>query len=252
MGKSITQVGSLVWAQHTQGRLSSKDKFAMTLQGVQGQFKLLVGALFGHNSGLVDVDVAAIVEPDSQLARFAREKMQDVCSQSLGHHNYRAYLWASLLAQACGHKPDPEILFVACMLHDLGLTQAHHGCSQGHCFTLDSVQASAEVLAKADQARADRVRESILLHINIDIPGDLVGWEAHYLGAGTAFDVVGARWQELPQAVRHQVIQQYPALDLKTELMHSIKQECSMRPDSRFALLAKLGLLRLLQKSPLC
>lgn len=244
-------VGSLDWAQRTQGKLNRKEKFAIVKQGVIGQLKLLLGSLMSLQSNSAAIDLDAIVEPDSQLVRLAREKMEDVCSPSLQHHNSRSYLWASLLAQACGHQPDVEILYVACMLHDLGLTQTHHGCSHAHCFTLDSVSASETVLAHAEPSLADRVRESILLHINIDIPGDDVGWEAHYLGAGTGFDVVGARLREIPPSVRQRVLHSLPKLDLQKELELSITRECSLRPDSRFAMLTRLGLLGLIKKSPI-
>jgi HD superfamily phosphodiesterase len=63
-------------------------------------------------------------------------------------HTLRTWSWAVLFAQLDGWRPDPEVLAVACLLHDLellpttGLAPAHR-CA---CFAVASGQAARRYL----------------------------------------------------------------------------------------------------------
>ena len=62
-----------------------------------------------------------ITVPDSAIARRASERMADVAAPFLVNHSIRCYGWAVELARHDRLKFDPEILYVAAMLHDVGL-----------------------------------------------------------------------------------------------------------------------------------
>ena len=189
--------------------------------------------------------------PTASLPKPRWKPWRPASSPALIYHCYRTYIWGSLLQQLDGKACDPEILFVSAMLHDLGLTEHHHGCCKsGHCFTWDGVQAAAPVLELAQQDQAQRVSSAILHHLNIQVPGDVYGWEAHYLQAGASLDVTGQRYYDLPTTLRNEVLGEHPRLKLKQELKHWVDKEAALHPDSRFAAMKRLGFKSIIQKAP--
>ncbi|MDR3414853.1 MAG: HD domain-containing protein [Nevskia sp.] len=246
-------IGGTEWeAQY--GRLSSADRWRYVLEGVRTRLRVVAASLLQSGRKpreLHRVDLDRIVHPDSTFARTAVERLEGWSSPALAHHSRRSYIWASLLGQLDGRQWDPELLFVAAMLHDLGLTERGHGCcSQAQCFTLDAVHASADVLAATTPERAERIRRAILLHLNIRVPGERFGWEAHYLQAGTSLDVIGQRYRQLPQQAVQPTLQRYPRLGLKQELGGWIRRESSLRPHSRMAMLDRLGFSGMVRAAP--
>ncbi|RLU01844.1 MAG: hypothetical protein D9N14_00655 [Ketobacter sp.] len=237
-----------------QGALSTRARWRYNLQAVAARLKIMIPALVAHKPrrrALSKLDLEAIPYPDSALARSAVEAMETASSAALFHHCYRTYIWGSLLQQLDEQQCDAEILFVSAMLHDLGLTEQHHGCCHsGQCFTWDGVYAAKPVLAKTEPARAERISQAILHHLNINVPGEVHGWEAHYLQAGASLDVTGQRNTELPAALRTQVLQEHPRLQLKQELQQWVDREAALHPDSRFAAMKRLGFKGVIRKAP--
>ena len=59
------------------------------------------------------------------------------------------------------------------------------------------------------------------------------GAEAYLLSAGTAVDVFGLRSNEIPDAVRQSVIQEYPRLGFKREFAGLLRAEAKQVPRGR-------------------
>ena len=70
-------------------------------------------------------EIAGIAIPDSRLARKAAELIRDTESDLLFHHSARVYFWGSLLGRRRKLRFDPELLYVAAMFHDIGLTSRY-------------------------------------------------------------------------------------------------------------------------------
>ncbi|GAA3108440.1 HD domain-containing protein [Nonomuraea salmonea] len=70
---------------------------------------------------LVHVKLDDLVIPDTPACRGALEVATRYHSPSLLNHSIRAYLWAAAYAQDNGIAFDAELLYVAAMLHDIGL-----------------------------------------------------------------------------------------------------------------------------------
>ena len=180
-------LGTLPWARQTLGALCGRDRFALAVQAIQLQGGLARSLLFRRN-GVTD-DVGAIVPPDSSLARKAAELCASVSPVNLYNHCCRAYLWGRLFARAYEITFDDELLYAACMLHDLGLTSAYDNCARhDECFTLDSVEGASAWAKDAgwDAARQDALAEAILLHMNVCV-GVEQGPEAHLLHEAAAW-----------------------------------------------------------------
>ncbi|RLU03880.1 MAG: hypothetical protein D9N11_01915 [Ketobacter sp.] len=238
------------------GALNTRARWRFTLQAVEAKLKIMLPTFkltFGDKRGraLGKLDLGAIPYPDSCFALAAVEAMESASTPALVHHCYRTYIWGSLLRQLDTNPCDPEILFVSAMLHDLGLTEQHHGCcASGHCFTWDGVYAAKPVLELAEPERAQRVSDAILHHLNIQVPGEDHGWEAHYLQAGASLDVTGQRYDDIPALIRDEVLSEHPRLQLKRELQHWVDRETALHPNSRFAAMKRLGFKGIIRKAP--
>ena len=73
--------------------------------------------------------VAGVALPDSKIARQATDLARTVSPPYLFNHCVRTFLWGSLAGRAMGKNFDEEMLYLACILHDLGLTDRYRGDS---------------------------------------------------------------------------------------------------------------------------
>src|SRR5665213_3680797 len=74
--------------------------------------------------------IAGVEIPDSDLVVRATELVRDVSPSLLYHHSRRVYLFGMLQGQRRGLYPDPELLYVGAMFHDLGLTDRYRTVNQ--------------------------------------------------------------------------------------------------------------------------
>jgi hypothetical protein len=236
-----------------QGQISATERFQYASAAVAARLRYLARRLgpARRARALDRLALERITYPDSACANSALEKVRALASPAVTNHSLRTFIWGSLLGQLDGKRWDPEVLFVASMVHDLGLTEALHGsCRGARCFTLDGVNGVPEVFAQTSPERAERMRRAVLLHLNIAVPGAVHGWEAHYLQAGAALDVVGQRHDELPRATVEATLKLHPRLNLKDELVTWVRREARLRTDSRMAMLTRLGFATLIRRAP--
>jgi hypothetical protein len=102
--------------------------------------------------------------PDTPAARAALEEVRRVESPSIANHSVRSYLFAMLLAKHRGVTDfDPLMLFFACVLHDIGLTEVGNRTQR---FEVDGADVAADFLAEHGFSAIERgtVWEAIALH----------------------------------------------------------------------------------------
>jgi HD superfamily phosphodiesterase len=63
--------------------------------------------------------------PDSKMVSDAQELARKSSEPYLFNHVMRAWIFSALLAKAEIAPPDPELLAVSSLLHDLGLTDKY-------------------------------------------------------------------------------------------------------------------------------
>jgi len=85
---------------------------------VSGEQEELKGTDYGYGVGGITVSDSALVHEAIELARTSS-------SPFLFNHVMRSWLFCVLAAEELKAKPDPELLAVAAVLHDLGLTERH-------------------------------------------------------------------------------------------------------------------------------
>src|SRR5262245_28773594 len=130
-----------------------------------------------HQSRSREVSAMAVMIPDdskllpaipqSRLAREVLELVMRIEGAALANHSLRSYMFARLLAEHHGRTGDAgyddELLFVACVLHDVGLTK---DADRGHRFEVDGADFAADLLVRhgfsAD--KVDSVWQAIALN----------------------------------------------------------------------------------------
>ena len=142
------------------------------------------------------------------------------------------------------------MLYVAAMLHDLSLSQAHQPPSDAACFAVHGgAEARAHTLAAgADADFARQVDDAIAAHFNVAVP---LSWgaEAHLLHAGAHFDIVGHRLREVAPSTVIEVLERTPRTGLADCVAAAMREEVRLRPRSRAALLQRLGMERAVRRA---
>jgi HD domain len=248
----VSSVGSWAWAQETDGRLGRRDRAELVRQGILAR---LAGMPGPWRSGLAK-DARSLVlpaPPDSELAREADEHVREFSPPALYGHCLRTWAFATLFAQRDRVEHDEELLYVACVLHDIGLTDGHDGNDLGAaCFAVEGARAAHAMLCANGEPedRARTVAEAISLHLNINV-GDRFGPIATLLSKGVMLDVVGRRIEQIPRTNILEVSSRWPRDGSGELLLSDTKQQAQLRPQSRVALLHRLGFTKLVSANPL-
>lgn len=193
-------------------------------------------------------DLENLSVPDSAAAREAEDLCREASSESLANHCFRSFAWGVLLGAADDYTYDSEALYVASMLHDLGLTPAF---DRGGCFEDDSATAASEMLVRHgwDGAHVSLVVDAIQLHMH-DVTADDSS-EAHLLAFGTSADVSGRRALEIDASTRQAILALYPRLDFKRHFSQLFVDQAARKPRCvvhRYVY--ELGLLELIANAP--
>jgi len=179
--------------------------------------------------------------PDSAWARDAVELVAKVSPAFLLNHGVRSYAFGAALGRLYFIRFDPEVLFLAAVMHDLGLMEYGAGPDP---FELQGARAARDHLLDAGFARerADLVHEAIALHASVGVASK-GSPEVRLCHFGTGVDVAGLRLYEFERAGVDQLIQRWPRADFKCAFSERLEEEARLKPDSNIAGLVGLGFL---------
>jgi hypothetical protein len=182
--------------------------------------------------------LAEVRVPDSAAAVEAERLARAASSPMLYGHALRSYFYAALLAAADGMDYDQELLYVGCVLHDLGLTPSFdHPVRAFECVSAD---ACAELVERHDWALARRYRlhRAVVLHMAPTLPPAEEN-EVLLLEAGVACDVTGTRSQELDDQAIQELLTRYPRAGFKRDFPQLLRSEAARKPLTHTALLLR-------------
>jgi len=188
--------------------------------------------------------------PATWAARGALEVATAYCSPALLNHSVRAYLWAAGYGVTHGIAFDAELLYVAAMLHDLGLVKEFDSHrvpfeeAGGHVAWVFGAGAGWPV------ARRRRAAEVIVRHMwdVVDVAQDP---EGHLLELSTGMDISGRRTEEIPGDLRADVLARYPRLGLAGEFVACFQDQAARKPDGLAAKLVARGFAGRVAANPL-
>jgi HD superfamily phosphodiesterase len=177
--------------------------------------------------------IAGIVIPDTALVRDATAFIRGAEGDVLFHHSRRVFLFGALHGRRLGLAPDPELLYVGAMFHDLGLTPRYGSSTQR--FEMDGADAARDFLLEhgVEQSDADKVWLGIALHSTPEVPARLDP-ETASLAAGVKTDVVGVGLEDLSPEVIDAVTAAHPRPDFKNRILVAFNDGIKHRPDSTF------------------
>jgi HD superfamily phosphodiesterase len=181
----------------------------------------------------VTESIAGVTIPDSSLVREATELVRDAAPPLLFNHSRRVYLFGMLQGQRRGLSPDPELLYVGAMFHDLGLTDKYRTKHQR--FEVDGADEARRFLASHGIAEdaATKVWTGIALHTTPGIP-EFMAPEIALVTAGVETDVLGIGYQDLDQAEIQAVTTAHPRPDFKRQILAAFTNGFRDRPDTTF------------------
>lgn len=175
-----------------------------------------------------------IAIPDSQLAREVTQLIRDTEGELLFNHSTRVYLWGALLGKRKNLAFDPELLYVAAMFHDIGLTSIYQESQQR--FEVDGANAARDFLRSHHISEADieKVWTAVALHTTPGIPEHMHG-EIALLQAGAGMDVAGRGFEQFTDEQRAAVVDAYPrGADFASKIIDAFYEGMKHRPATTF------------------
>lgn len=178
-------------------------------------------------------EIAGVSIPDSALARAATELVRDAASPLIFDHSRRVYLFGSLRGREEGLRFDPELLYVAAMFHDLGLTERFRRTDQR--FELDGADEARRFLQDhgITGEPADRVWTGIALHTTPEIPLHMPP-EVALLTRGVELDVLGLGYDAITEDQRSAVVAAHPRPNFKNQILTTFTNALKDRPETTF------------------
>jgi HD superfamily phosphodiesterase len=175
-----------------------------------------------------------LVIPSTTASKAALELASAYQSPALQSHSRRVFVWAAAYAQEHDIAYDAELLFVAAMLHDIGLVPEF----DNHTLSFEEAAGHiARVFAAGagwPLARRDRLAEVIVRHMwpDVDVTTDP---EGHLISRAAALDIAGKNIDDFTPTFRAEVLAQHPRLDLTPEFLTCFESQATRKPTSSAA-----------------
>jgi hypothetical protein len=172
--------------------------------------------------------------PDSKLALEVTQLIRDTEGDLLFNHSVRVFCWGVMTGNRMGLRFDPELLYTACMFHDIGLT-ARYENSQLR-FEVDGANAARDFLQGHGISVGDieTVWNAVALHTTPGIP-QFMRPEIALVQAGAGMDVAGRGYEQFTDEQREAVIAAFPReADFQHGIIDAFYQGMKHRPDTTF------------------
>lgn len=253
---SKAALGSYEWGERTHGILSRADRLRLTTGLARAQLAELLSRMSTHlglqSSRRRRLDLDRVTIPDSATARAAEVLTHHHYSEPLRLHCLRTYYFASLWSQFYGVRTDSEVLYVASLLHDLGLAAEFREASGCCGFAIVGARRASRFAAAQgwQDTRRRAVYEAISYHLNPYLSLASHEPEAVCLQRAAHLDVVGAGRHLLPTDIITAVHRTCPRTGFRDEILDTM---LTMRhpPESRAAVLRRLGFAGIAAQNPL-
>src|SRR4051794_13990236 len=169
--------------------------------------------------------------PGGPACEHATEVASAYSAPSLLNHSMRVYAWAVALGGVHHLDFDPELLFVAAMLHDVGLTEEFDSHTKPFEVAGGHVAWVFAAGAGWPASRRARLAEVIVRHMHAEVdPAE--DPEGFLLSRAAAADIAGRGVAALPAGFRTEVLPRYPRLDLVDEFLRCFRDQAARKPES--------------------
>ncbi len=177
--------------------------------------------------------IAGVEIPQTAAAAEATRAIRGSTSRLIFDHSRRVFLFGAIHAQTSGREVDPELLYLAALFHDTGLTTPYSDEVQR--FEVDGADHARKFLLDRGYPTpsADIVWTAIALHTTPGIP-DRLGPEIAATARGVLTDAVGVGLEDLEPAQVDEVLAAHPRGDFKTEFLQAFVDGLAHRPDTTY------------------
>ncbi|MDA9509302.1 phosphohydrolase [Bradyrhizobium sp. CCBAU 11386] len=172
--------------------------------------------------------IGGIAAPDSDLARKTAALAEQAHSRVLLNHVHRTWWFAEFIGRKRETKYDRELVYIASLLHDLGLSPSHAADKR---FEVDGADAASRFLAenKYPKSKAEIVWDAIALHSLADI-ADRRQPEVALVHFGAHVDVMGLRMDEIPPSLIDDTLALYPRIGMKAAFTEALAEVARKKP----------------------
>ena len=176
--------------------------------------------------------LAGIKVTDTQLVRDAMDLARSSSEPYLFNHVMRSWLFSVLLSESVKPSPDPELLAVSTLLHDLGLTDRYIAAER---FEVDGANAARGFLKERGIAaeQIQLVWDAIALHTTRSIALHKES-EVAMTHSGIAVDAIGVGLERIPLDKQRAILAAFPRLALKKHLESSLCNIVRRKPATSF------------------
>ena len=157
---------------------------------------------------------------DTPLVRDAMELARNSSEPYLFNHVMRSWLFAVVIAEDAKPAPDPELLALSGILHDLGLTDRYAAQER---FEVDGANAARSFLKERGipAHQIQLVWDAIALHTTRSIALHKEP-EVAVIHSGIAIDVIGAGLDLIPQEKVRAILSEFPRLSMKKQFLECL------------------------------
>jgi hypothetical protein len=176
--------------------------------------------------------LAGIEVVDTPLVQDAIELARNSSESYLFNHAMRSWLFGVLIAERAKPAPDPELLAVSAILHDLGLTDRY---SAEERFEVDGANAARSFLKERaiPAHQIQLVWDSIALHTTRSLALHKEP-EVAMTHSGIAIDVIGAGLELIPQDKIRAILAEFPRLSMKKQFLDCLSNVVRQKPATSY------------------
>lgn len=189
-----------------------------------------------------------VAQPQTPSAVAAAEMLESAAPMYLANHSYRTFEFGMMLAES-PRDIDPEVAFIASVLHDIGLTEAFRGAAS---FELVGADHAARFLEMQgwDTDRIGHVETAIVRHAELEPLEDPTH---RVVQAGAVLDIAGLPVAAIDPPEVADTLARYPRHNFTQNISAAFATEVQAQPAGLFARLGQLvDFDALLAANPLC
>jgi hypothetical protein len=243
-------LGSLEWGEATRGLLTGAQRCRLQVAALGDGiifFRSLLLLALRIRRGIGAADLSTLNAPATSLAKAVQEAAEAQAPQILGHTR-RTIAFAHAIAALDKIRVDDELLWCACLLHDIGLERPE----TDHCFAVRGGLIARDIAleAGADAARAQQLGDTICRHATPRLDPKLFPLP-YLVASGALVDILGRRLEQMDPGFVDELLGAEPRGDFPEVVADAWRREARAVVRGRAAIAEHLGFSRFARRTSL-
>lgn len=182
-------------------------------------------------NGKLPATLAGITIPHTRFADGATELVASCSTAPLFNHVVRTYLFGASIGKKLGKIFDEEMLYLGCIMHDLGLTERFIKDAR---FELDGADAARQYLVDNNfsEEKADVIWDAISLHATMELP-ERKRPEIALVHLGAFMDG-GMNANMFPMSFFEEIFERFPQNGNKAHFMELVANVLRKKPHTAY------------------